>query len=340
MKFDAFMDLCKRRLGFDTWQQVIMLRWILAEESRMLRGADNNKRSDLFSLFGFFAGCTARHSMFPIGHMEKEARSAREPCRLAWVEQCYEKGFLVSALSENTNLKFLKNYLPSRDGILWISKTLEVVGRHRQLCVLLCTIRSDGERCSLALGGNRGPWFVVGRMYKNICMWQTGVAKLLGCIPIGCIGIRCQLVLLWKAARIMFVRRLGTGNRIMMLSCAIDETTVFLRYPQMVSSVTGQEAVFYQGRMPGRGVIEGDVFKEGISLLTPYRREKSINREINQLFTAYPLDVCLPCLCIILSICMYFTVSLRQKLHACRWTWGNDSLAMGRICWFTYLLPV
>ncbi|WP_438817158.1 tRNA methyl transferase PRC-barrel domain-containing protein, partial [Thomasclavelia ramosa] len=60
--------------------------------------------------------------------------------------------------------EFLKNYLPSQDGDIVDIETLEVVGRHGG--VLYYTI---GQRKGLGIGGNRGPWFVVGKdVQKNI----------------------------------------------------------------------------------------------------------------------------------------------------------------------------
>ena len=60
-----------RRLGFDTlatghYAQVDHS----AEESRMLRGADNNKDQTYFLCQ--VSQDALRHSMFPIGHMEKQ----------------------------------------------------------------------------------------------------------------------------------------------------------------------------------------------------------------------------------------------------------------------------
>ena len=262
IKFDAFMDYA-RRLGFDTlatghYAQVDHS----AEESRMLRGADNNKDQTYFLCQ--VSQDALRHSMFPIGHMEKqEVREIAERMELNSVAEKKDSTG-ICFIGERNFKEFLKNYLPSRDGDIMDIKTLEVVGRHSG--VLYYTI---GQRKGLGIGGNRGPGFVVGKdVQKNILYVTNGSESDWlhsdSCIVSGVNWFSSERPQGDYVCTAKFRYRQPDNDVILRF---IDETTVFLRYPQMVSSVTaGQEAVFYQKEeCLGGGVIE-DVFKEGISL--------------------------------------------------------------------------
>ena len=108
IKFDAFMDYA-RRLGFDTlatghYAQVDHS----AEESRMLRGADNNKDQTYFLCQ--VSQDALRHSMFPIGHMEKqEVREIAERMELNSVAEKKDSTG-ICFIGERNFKEFLKNY--------------------------------------------------------------------------------------------------------------------------------------------------------------------------------------------------------------------------------------
>ena len=262
IKFDAFMAYAKK-LGFELlatghYAQVDHS----GEESRMLRGADNNKDQTYFLCQ--VSQDALRHSMFPIGHMEKhEVREIAERMKLISVAEKKDSTG-ICFIGERNFKEFLKNYLPSQDGDIVDIETLEVVGRHGG--VLYYTI---GQRKGLGIGGNRGPWFVVGKdVQKNILYVTNGSESDWlysdSCIVSGVNWFSCKKPKGDYVCTAKFRYRQPDNDVILRF---VDETTVFLRYPQMVSAVTaGQEAVFYQREeCLGGGVIEG-VFKEGISL--------------------------------------------------------------------------
>lgn len=215
IKFDAFMAYAKK-LGFELlatghYAQVDHS----GEESRMLRGADNNKDQTYFLCQ--VSQDALRHSMFPIGHMEKhEVREIAERMKLISVAEKKDSTG-ICFIGERNFKEFLKNYLPSQDGDIVDIETLEVVGRHGG--VLYYTI---GQRKGLGIGGNRGPWFVVGKdVQKNILYVTNGSESDWlysdSCIVSGVNWFSCK-----KPKAIMCVQRnSGTGSRIMMLSFAL-----------------------------------------------------------------------------------------------------------------------
>ncbi|EFP62603.1 tRNA 2-thiouridine(34) synthase MnmA [Erysipelotrichaceae bacterium AF15-26LB] len=270
IKFDAFMNYA-RKLGFDVlatghYAQVDHS----GKESRMLRGADSNKDQTYFLCQ--VSQDALRHSMFPIGHMEKhEVREIAERMELNSVSKKKDSTG-ICFIGERNFKEFLKNYLPSQDGDIMDIETLETIGRHGG--VLYYTI---GQRKGLGIGGNRGPWFVVGKDVQKNILYVTNGSESDWLYSDSCIvsGVNWfsenkpqgELVCTAK-----FRYRQPDNDVILRF---IDNTTVYVRYPQLVSSVTaGQEAVFYQNEeCLGGGVIE-DVFKEGISL------QHRINRRV------------------------------------------------------------
>lgn len=271
IKFDAFFQYAKS-LGFDTvatghYAQVDHN----GEVSRMLRGADNNKDQTYF-LCQMPKEALA-HTLFPIGNLEKhEVREIAEREALFSVSKKKDSTG-ICFIGERNFRDFLKNYIPSQDGDIVDIETLEVLGRH---CgVMYYTI---GQRKGLGIGGTKGPWFVVGKnvqknilyvtngdesdwLYTNSCI-VSGVNWFPNEIPEG--EVACTAKFRYRQKDHAVTLRF------------IDKTTVFLTYPQGVSSVTcGQEAVFYQQEeCLGGGVIE-DVFKDGESM------QQRIDRKAN-----------------------------------------------------------
>lgn len=270
IKFDAFMKYAQE-LGFDTvatghYAQVVHGE----EESQLLRGADNNKDQTYFLCQ--ISKDALRHALFPIGQMEKhEVREIADRMHLDSVSKKKDSTG-ICFIGERNFKEFLQNYLPSKDGDIVDIETLDKVGEH--IGVLYYTI---GQRKGLGIGGNRGPWFVVGKdVEKNILYVTNGDESdwlfTDSCLVSGVNWLGVERPLEDYVCTAKFRYRQPDNDVVLRF---IDDTTVYVRYEQGVSSVTsGQEAVFYQGEVClGGGVIE-DVFKNGISL------QHRINRRI------------------------------------------------------------
>ncbi len=262
IKFAAFMEYANK-LGFDTLATGHYAQ-VKHEENHalMLRGADDNKDQTYFLCQ--VSQDALRHTIFPIGHLKKhEVREIAERMNLKSVAEKKDSTG-ICFIGERNFREFLQNYLPCKDGNIVDIETLEIVGKHSG--VLYYTI---GQRKGLGIGGNKGPWFVVGKdVQKNILYVTNGSESEWlysdSCIVSGVNWLASNKPALDYKCTAKFRYRQKDNDVIIRF---IDDTTVFVRYPQLVSSVTsGQEAVFYQDEIClGGGVIE-DVFKSGNSL--------------------------------------------------------------------------
>lgn len=273
IKFDAFMKYAAQ-LGFKTvatghYAQVEHN----ANHSRLLRGVDHNKDQTYFLCQ--IAKDALAHVLFPIGHMRKdEVRKIAEKMHLKSVAKKKDSTG-ICFIGERNFRAFLQNYLPSKDGDIIDIETLEVLGRH--IGVVYYTI---GQRKGLRIGGSKGPWFVIGKdVHKNILFVANGEENN-WLLTTSCLVSRVNWLPLEKPSAAYkcsakFRYRQKDSDVVLRF---IDDTTVFLRYVQGVSSVTcGQEAVLYQGdECLGGGVIE-EVFQNGDAIHN--RIERTYRRE-------------------------------------------------------------
>lgn len=270
IKFDAFMKYANT-LGFDYvatghYAQVTHDKTC----SKMLRGADNDKDQTYFLCQ--ISRNALSHAIFPIGNMKKhEVREIAEKMQLKSVAKKKDSTG-ICFIGERNFRDFLQNYLPSKDGNIIDIGTLEIVGQH--VGVLYYTI---GQRKGLGIGGNKGPWFVVGKDVEKNILYVANGNESDWLFTTSCIISNVNWLPLNKpksdyVCTAKFRYRQVDNDVILQF---VDDSTILLRYEQGVSSVTcGQEAVFYQGEeCLGGGVIE-DVFKNGISL------QNRINRRL------------------------------------------------------------
>lgn len=262
IKFDAFMKYANT-LGFENVATGHYARVDHSEEtSKLLRGADNNKDQTYFLCQ--ISQTALLHAYFPIGSMEKsEVRKLAETLNLVSVAEKKDSTG-ICFIGERNFKNFLQNYLPSKSGEIVDIEHLEVVGEHSG--VLYYTI---GQRKGLGIGGNKGPWFVVGKdVHKNILYVSNGAESewLLSnsCIVSGVNWFSDKKPKQDLVCTAKFRYRQADNDVTIRF---VDVTTVLVMYPQLVSSVTcGQEAVFYQGEeCLGGGVIE-EVFHNGVSM--------------------------------------------------------------------------
>lgn len=270
IKFDAFFKYAQS-MGFDTVATGHYAQVEHGDEySRLLRGADNNKDQTYFLCQ--MPKEALRHTLFPIGNLEKhEVREIAEKLALESVATKKDSTG-ICFIGERNFREFLKNYLPSQDGDIVDIETMEVLGKH--IGVMYYTI---GQRKGLGIGGTRGPWFVVGKdVKKNILFVTNGNESDClytdSCIVSGVNWFPSEKPEGELACTAKFRYRQKDNDVTIRF---IDESTVFVTYPQGVSSVTcGQEAVFYLNEeCLGGGVIE-DVFKDKESM-----QSKIENRE-------------------------------------------------------------
>lgn len=267
IKFDAFYRYAKK-LGF-TWIATGHYARVAHEQegSVLLRGKDDNKDQTYF-LCQIPKDALA-HTLFPIGDLEKtQVRRIADEITLPVAKKKDSTG--ICFIGERNFRAFLQNYLPSKDGVIIDIHTLKQVGTH--IGVLYYTI---GQRKGLGIGGNMGPWFVVGKdveknilyvanqddqkwLYSDRCL-VTGVNWLEAARPDG--DFACTAKFRYRQKDHPVTIRF------------LDEDRVMVYYPQKDASVTcGQEAVFYLDEVClGGGVID-DVYLEEESLNEKIKR--------------------------------------------------------------------
>ncbi len=259
IKFDTFLKYAMNN-GFDMvatghYSQVLHNN----DESLLLRGSDNNKDQTYFLCqISQFA---LTKTLFPIGHLDKtEVRVLADQLELSIASKKDSTG--VCFIGERNFKEFLQNYLPSKDGKIVDINTLQEVGNH--IGVLYYTV---GQRKGLGVGGNKGPWFVVGKdVTKNILYvcnadendWLFSTSSLITDVNwFSSIKPNDSM----KCSAKFRYRQNDNDVEIKF----IDETTILVNHLTPISSVTcGQEAVFYQGEIClGGGVID-KVYVEGV----------------------------------------------------------------------------
>jgi tRNA-specific 2-thiouridylase len=261
IKFAAFYDFA-RKMGFDWLATGHYARIEHApDHSELLRAVDTNKDQTYFLCQ--MPTESLKHTLFPIGEMKKEeVRAIAMQLGLDVATKKDSTG--ICFIGERNFREFLKNYLPSKKGKIIDIETKTILGSHQG--VLYYTI---GQRKGLGIGGNLGPWFVIG---KDIVKNELYVARLED-NP-------------WLFSEACTVSHLNWFNPMnldeeMQVSAKFryrqDDQAVRIKlnaegmlhvtFDLPVSSVTpGQEAVFYLGDVClGGGVIE-DVYKDGMML--------------------------------------------------------------------------
>lgn len=272
IKFDSFLNFAMEK-GFDMvatghYAQVDHSN----NESILLRGADSNKDQTYFLCQ--ISQSALSKTLFPIGHMEKsEVRKIANDLDLIIANKKDSTG--ICFIGERNFRQFLQNYLPAKNGNIIDIETMEIIGEH--VGVLYYTV---GQRKGLGIGGNRGPWFVIGKnveknelyvcngdendwLFSDSCL-VSGVNWFSSRKPNGIIDVTAKF------------RYRQKDNPVSIQF--IDDTTVMVRFDKPVSSVTcGQEAVFYAGDVClGGGVID-EVYKNGQNLdekIKEYRNAK------------------------------------------------------------------
>lgn len=262
IKFDSFFEYAMKQ-GFD---KVATGHYASNKEENgftyLTRAKDQNKDQTYFL-------CQVEKSkiaktIFPLANLEKpEIRQIASELNLESVATKKDSTG-ICFIGERNFRQFLSNYLPSKDGDIVDVNTGKVIARH--VGVLYYTI---GQRKGLNIDHEKGPWFVVGKdVVKNILyVCRTDQRDLLysdSCIVKGINWILLNLDEIPTKCTCKF--RYRQKDQDIEIE-RIDDTSVLVKYPQTIASVTeGQEAVFYDGdKCIGGGVIE-EVFKDGKNL--------------------------------------------------------------------------
>ena len=249
IKFDHFLRFAMDK-GFD---RIATGHYFKSKEVdgqlRYFKAADLNKDQSYF--LAQVDKKALDLSVFPLGDIDKgEVRRIAHELDLPIADKKDSTG--ICFIGERNFREFLKNYIPMRRGDIIDIDTLEVVGQHEG--VYYYTI---GQRKGFGVGGNRGPYFCVGKDVKKNILYLTSVKN--------------EEYLYSDSAYISginWIRKINDGD----IQCKfryrqsdnqvhiklLSDNEALLTYPQKIKAVTpGQQAVFYDdGELLGGGVIE------------------------------------------------------------------------------------
>jgi len=252
IKFDFFLKYAEE-LGFDYvatghYAQVQHN----SDESILLRGSDSNKDQTYF-LCQISQG-SLQKALFPIGDIEKpEVRRIAKELQLDIAEKKDSTG--ICFIGERNFREFLKNYLPSKTGNIIDIDTNEIIGEH--IGVLYYTI---GQRKGLGIGGNGGPWFVIGKNVETnelyVCSKEDNPWLFAdSCLVSGMNWFsNKEKAKQFKCSAKFRYRQKDHAVRVEIL----NDKEVMVYFDKPIMAITpGQEAVFYNGDIClGGGVIE------------------------------------------------------------------------------------
>lgn len=261
IKFDKFLDFAMKQ-GFD---YVATGHYAAVEHQKevslMKRAHDQNKDQTYFLCQ--VSQEALRKTLFPLGNIDKtEVRRIAEELDLSIAKKKDSTG--ICFIGERNFREFLKNYLPNKPGNIIDINTRRVLRQHDG--VLYYTV---GQRKGLDIGGEGGPWFVVGKNVQTNDLYVASQehADLLYSDECLVTGFNPLKALDWsKPIHCTAKFRYRQQDNPVTLE-KVDETTIRVLYPETVAAVTcGQEAVFYlEDTVLGGGVID-QVFRRHQSI--------------------------------------------------------------------------
>lgn len=261
IKFESFLKHAER-LGFE---KIATGHYAAVEERDgkfyLKRAVDQNKDQTYFLSQ---VPCKAlEKTLFPLGEITKDVvRDIAKKLELSIATKKDSTG--ICFIGERNFREFLKNYLPNKSGNIIDIVSGKVLQQHDG--VLYYTI---GQRKGLRIGGDRGPWFVVGKDVKKNELYvacdennpwlvsdRCSVNEMNWFIPME-EGSRKKITAKFRYRQVDHPIEIEV----------MDQNQVMVYYPQGIAAVTpGQQAVFYDGDyVIGGGVID-QVYRNDQSL--------------------------------------------------------------------------
>lgn len=256
IKFDAFFQYGMKQ-GFDYIATGHYARVLNDGTVHLLRGDDENKDQSYF-LCQLPKEALAK-TLFPIGDITKDkVREIAEKLQLNVAKKKDSTG--ICFIGERNFKEFLKNYLPAKKGDIYDINTMEKIDEHEG--VLYYTI---GQRKGLGIGGNKGPWFVVGKNVEKNRLYVSNIESKLFLYSDSCLVKDVYWINDDKPVLSAKFRYRQKDNEVRVER--ISETECMVYFENEISSVTpGQYAVFYHGEECLGGGIIDDVYLEKQSI--------------------------------------------------------------------------
>ena len=250
IKFDCFLDFAMEQ-GFDMIATGHYIKAVDGLIRRYYKASDLNKDQSYF--LAQVSKKALDKCLFPLGDIDKpRVRELAEELNLSIAKKKDSTG--ICFIGERDFRKFLSNYIPMKPGKIIDIDTLEEIGDHNG--VYYYTV---GQRKGFGVGGNRGPYFCVGKNIEHNLLYLTSIknehylysdsAYISGInwindLPVEASEIGCKF------------RYRQPDNKVTIKK--ISDTEAMLYYPQKIKAVApGQEAVFYlNDEMLGGGTID------------------------------------------------------------------------------------
>ena len=245
IKFDMFAKEAEK-LGAD---YIATGHYARIKDGKLLRGLDDNKDQTYF--LSQVSKEQLKNVLFPIGDMLKpDVRKIAEEYNLVTAKKKDSTG--ICFIGERNFKKFLKNYLPNKEGNVVNIETNEIIGKH--IGLMNYTI---GQRRGLNIGGTEDKMFVVGKnLSKNIlyiCLGNDNDYL----ISTSCLVDNVNYLGDKKIDKCTAKFRYRQRDIDVELEW-LDNNEVLVKYPKGVKAVTpGQACVFYnKEECLGGGIIK------------------------------------------------------------------------------------
>jgi len=246
IKFDHFIRFAQDK-GFD---RIATGHYFKSFNGKYYKASDLSKDQSYF--LAQVKKQALDYCLFPLADIDKvRVRQIAHELDLKVADKKDSTG--ICFIGERNFRQFLSNYIPMKEGRIIDIDTLEDIGQHQG--VYYYTI---GQRKGFGVGGNRGPYYCVGKDVKKNILYLTSVkneeylnsnSALIDAInwiediPID-YDIQCKFRYRQEDQEV----HIHINN----------DSTALLTYPQKIKAVTpGQQAVFYKdGMLLGGGIIE------------------------------------------------------------------------------------
>lgn len=256
IKFQAFYDYAKKN-GFDYVATGHYAKIVeVDQEFKMAKALDDNKDQTYF--LSQVDPSILDEVLFPLGEYTKEEiRKLALELELSIAKKKDSTG--ICFIGERDFKEFLKNYIPAKNGKIIDVETGDILGDHEG--VLYYTI---GQRKGLGIGGNKGPWFTVGKDVNKNELYVSNGDDNYWLFSDSCLVKELNWFIdVESGTHLQAKFRYRQKDNPVTIQKIDDDVLVVFDHP--VAAITpGQEAVFYtdEGLVVGGGVIEEAYFQE------------------------------------------------------------------------------